>query len=164
MSDDCRFTEYEAFCKATECGLGDKMFCSALIGDIQEAGERGSDALGYGTPFLRDHGICWIILRMRLHFDTLPSWGDTFYIRTWANSLKKIYYGREFEIVDSSGNVIGMATSTWILADWNSHRPVIAGKNPDLPEYVLQGDAYVFGDECPKIKVPFRYGSYDYCS
>lgn len=156
MTEEGKYTEIEVFCKATECGMNDKLHCSTLIGDIQEAAERSSDSIGYGTPFLRDNSICWIILRMRLHFTELPSWGDTFRIRTWANSIEKFYYGREFEVYSSDNRLIGQATSTWILADWNSHRPVIAAKRPELPAYTIQNDKLTLGEPCPKIDFPAR--------
>ena len=148
------FTEFEVYCKATECGLGDMLYPSVLIGDLQEAAERGSYALGYGTDFLKEHNMCWIILRMHIEIDRLPKWHEKFKIRTWSTGLEKIYYNREFEVYDSDGSRIGKATSIWILADWISHRPVIANKHPELPPAVVQSDLYVFGKNCPKIAFP----------
>ena len=63
MAETNKFTEMEVYCKATECGIGDKLYCSTLIGDLQEAAERSSYSLGYGTDFLKDNKMCWIILR-----------------------------------------------------------------------------------------------------
>lgn len=142
--------------KATECGIGDKMFASVLIGDLQEAAEKGSYKTGYGTDFLREHDICWIILRMRLRFTRLPSWHEDFTIKTWFTGLEKISYGRDFEIIDRNGDQIGIATSTWILADWNTHRPVIARKRPELPEDRSAIDFKIFGENCPKLDFPDR--------
>ena len=156
MSDNSKYTEMEVYCKATECGIGDKLYCSSLIGDLQEAAERSSNTLGYGTDFLKENSICWIILKMRLHFTELPSWHETFRIRTWATELDKFYYGRDFEIYSSDGRLIGMATSTWILADWNTHRPVIASKRPELPPPCIQDPRMVFGENCPKLRFPAR--------
>lgn len=140
--------------KATECGIGDKLFASVLIGDLQEAAEHGSESVGYGTDFLKEHNICWIILRMKLRFFELPSWHEKFTIKTWFTGLDKISYGRDFEIVDSEGRQIGIATSIWILADWNTHRPVIARKRPELPEDDTPIDFKVFGENCPKLRFP----------
>ena len=148
------YTELEVYCKATECGIGDKLYASVLIGDLQEAAEQSSNTLGYGTDFLKENNICWIILRMHIEIDRLPEWHETFKIRTWATGLEKIYYGREFEVYDSGGTRIGKATSTWILADWNTHRPVIAGKRPELPPAFIQSEEKVFGINCPKIDFP----------
>ena len=156
MSDAAKYTEIEVYCKATECGIGDKLYCSTLIGDLQEAAERGSHSVGYGTDFLKENSICWIILKMRLHFTELPSWHDTFRIRTWGNYIEKFYYGRDFEIYSSDNRLIGQASSTWILADWNTHRPVIANKRPELPEPVIQNTTLVFGEPCPKVAFPSR--------
>ncbi len=156
MSDTAKYTEIEVYCKATECGIGDKLYCSTLIGDLQEAAERGSNSVGYGTDFLKENSICWIILKMRLHFTELPSWHDSFRIRTWGNYIEKFYYGRDFEIYNSDNRLIGQASSTWILADWNTHRPVIANKRPELPEPVIQNTTLVFGEPCPKVAFPSR--------
>ncbi len=156
MTEFSKYTDVDVYCKATECGIGDKLYCSSLIGDLQEAAERSSNSIGYGTDFLKENQICWIILKMRLSFTELPSWHETFRIRTWATSIEKIYYGRDFEIYSSDGRLIGMATSTWILADWNTHRPVIAGKRPELPPPVIQDPRLAFGESCPKIVFPSR--------
>jgi len=156
MSENERYTEIEVYCKATECGIGDKLYCSSLIGDLQEAAERGSNSVGYGTDFLKDNSICWIILKMRLHFSELPSWHDSFRIRTWGTGLDKFYYGRDFEIYSSDNRLIGQATSIWILADWNTHRPVIAAKRPELPAVDVENTRLVFGENCPKLRFPSR--------
>lgn len=154
MPDYPSYTELEVYCKATECGIGDKLYASVLIGDLQEAAEQSSNTLGYGTDFLKENNICWIILRMHLEFDRLPLWHEKFKIRTWATGLEKLYYGREFEVYDSDGVRIGKATSTWILADWNTHRPVIASKRPELPPPLVQSPEKVFGTNAPKIDFP----------
>lgn len=154
MPDPLPYTELEVYCKATECGIGDKLYASVLIGDLQEAAEQSSNTLGYGTDFLKENNICWIILRMHIEFDRLPLWHETFKIRTWATGLEKLYYGREFEVYDSEGIRIGKATSVWILADWNTHRPVIANKRPELPPPLVQSPDLVFGKPCPKIDFP----------
>ena len=156
MDQPNKYTEMEVCCKATECGIGDKLYCSSLIGDLQEAAERSSNTIGYGTDFLKENQICWIILKMRLHFTELPSWHETFRIRTWANVIEKIYYGRDFEIYNSDNRLIGQAASTWILADWNTHRPVIAQKRPELPPQAIQDPKLVFGELCPRIIFPSR--------
>ena len=154
MADYPPYTELEVYCKATECGIGDRLYASVLIGNLQEAAEQSSFSLGYGTDFLKENNICWIILRMHIEIDRLPLWHETFKIRTWATGLEKIYYGREFEVYDASGVRIGKATSTWILADWNTHRPVIANKRPELPPAFVQSNDLVFGKKCPKIEFP----------
>ena len=156
MAENTKFTELEVYCKATECGIGDRLYCSTLIGALQEAAERGAAAIGYGVDFLNKYSICWIILKMRLHFTELPSWHETFRIRTWASNLEKLYYGREFEIYSADDRLIGWATSSWILADWDTHRPVIANKRPELPPPVIQDCRQVFGEGCPKLAFPSR--------
>ncbi len=157
MAVPANHTDLELFCKATECGIGDNLFASVLIGDLQEAAEKGSDSLGYGSDFLWENHICWIILRMKLKLVRLPSRKERITISTWATDLQKISYGRDFEVTAEDGSVLAQATSTWILADTNTHRPVIARKRPELPQYSPDGSApKVFGEDCPKLVFPER--------
>ena len=37
MSDFLKYNDVDVYCKATECGIGDKLYCSSLIGDLQVA-------------------------------------------------------------------------------------------------------------------------------
>ena len=116
MPDYPPYNEIEVYCKATECGIGDSLYTSVLIGDMQEAAEQSSYSLGYGTDFLKENNMCWIILRMHIEIERLPKWHETFKIRTWATGLEKLYYGREFEVYDSQGTRIGKAIFSFLSA------------------------------------------------
>lgn len=140
--------------KCTECGLDNKIFLNVIMGDMQEAAEKGSANYGFGTRFLAENNICWIILKVKAHFDRYPVWGDEFKVKTWGSGLNKITFSREFEYFDSEGNMFGYITTDWILADWTSHRPVIPSKKPCLPEVVIQDSRRVFPSGCVKIEVP----------
>jgi acyl-ACP thioesterase len=150
---DCYSTS-EFTVKCTECGLDNKMFLNVIMGDMQEAAEKGSAGCGFGTRFLAENGICWIILRVKAHFDYYPVWGDKFSVKTWGSGFRKIVFSREFEYFDSEGKRFGYITTDWILADWNSHKPVIPSKKDFLPEIKIQDDRRVFPDGTIKIEVP----------
>ena len=146
---------FSEFCaKCTECGLDNKMFLNVIMGDMQEAAEKGSAGYGFGTRFLAENNICWIILKVKAHFDRYPVWGDKFTVKTWGSGLSKITFYREFEYYDAEGNMFGMISTDWILADWNSHRPVIPSKKECLPEVVIPDTRRVFPEGCVKIEVP----------
>ena len=140
--------------KCTECGLDNKMFLNVIMGDMQEAAEKGSAGYGFGTRFLAENNICWIIMKVKAHFDRYPVWGDKFSVKTWGSGLNKITFSREFEYFDEDGNIFGIISTEWILADWNSHRPVIPSKKEFLPEVVIPDTRRVFPDGCIKIAVP----------
>ncbi|MBP5655920.1 MAG: hypothetical protein J6X33_10470 [Clostridiales bacterium] len=143
------------FCaKCTECGLDNKMFLNVIMGDMQEAAEKGSAGYGFGTRFLAENNICWIILKVKAHFDRYPVWGDKFTVKTWGSGLNKITFTREFEYYDDEGNLFGIISTDWILADWNSHRPVIPSKRECLPEIMIPDTRRVFPEGCVKIDVP----------
>ena len=41
MTEISKYTDVDVYCKATECGIGDRLYASVLIGDLQEAAEQG---------------------------------------------------------------------------------------------------------------------------
>ena len=146
------FSEFTAKC--TECGLDNKMFLNVIMGDMQEAAEKGSTEYGFGTRFLAENNICWIIMKVRSHFDRYPLWGDKFTVKTWGSGLNKITFSREFEYFDEEGNLFGIITTDWILADFNTHRPVIPSKKEFLPPVFIPDTRRVFADGCKKIELP----------
>lgn len=148
------YSDLEFSAKSTDCGVNDNLFVSVLLGDLQETAEKGAEETGYGTRFVNENNCCWIILRTKLHINRLPRWKERFIIRTWFTGLEKLSFNREYEIYDLKGNVLGYATSVWILCDIDTHRPVIPGRNPNFPPPVPQSDRLVYGYTSPKIRFP----------
>ena len=154
MTEEYSYSDFKAKC--TECGLGNMMFMHFLLGDMQEAAEKGSDQLNIGTNFLMENGICWIILKVKAKIERLPKWGEDFRVRTWASGLNKIIFSREFEFIGEDGKIFISMSTEWIMAEWDSHRPVIPRKKACLPEIVTQNDRRVFDVPCEKLSFPER--------
>lgn len=106
------------------------------------AGERG-----FGIISLNEHDYTWVLSRLILEFDDRPGINEDYSIRTWVQSVYKLFSDRAFELLDSSGNIIGRAHSTWAMIDVNTRKPA------DLSH--IYGDVmsvYVCDRECPVEK------------
>ncbi len=142
--------------KGTECGPDSRLAPNVLLGDLQETADKGAGDCGYDRYDLKKLGACWIILRMRVRYRRLPDWRETFSVRTWSTGVQKFYFDREYEIRGEDGEIIGEGTSTWILADINTHRPLIPAKVEGLPKETVQQDRLVFGQMARAVKIPDR--------
>lgn len=148
---DKKFSECNFYIKGPECGPDDCIHMSVLMGNIQEAAEVGAADCGFDTADINSKGACWIVLRNRIHIIRLPKWRENIKIRTWHTGIDKFYYGREYEIYDEDDNRIAFASSLWIIADIESHKPIIPGKTPGFNISESQNDIKVFGENCPKL-------------
>ena len=153
MSD---YSEVKFYTKSTDCGTDSCLSPYVLLSDLQETADKGASDTGWGRDEIGQYDCCWIVLRCRMKFTRLPSWREEFVISTWSCGSKKLFFDREYEIYDSKCQKIGGASSVWILAEKESHRPVFPSKLVSLPQGLVQSDKLALGELCPKLKIPDR--------
>lgn len=156
--EDSNKSIMDFYVKSTECSHDSVLSMAVLLGDLQEAADKGAFDTGFDRSVINSHNACWIILRMRVKMFRMPIWRERFFIRTWSTGCEKFYFDREYEIVDSSNSVIGIASSLWILADMNTHRPLIPSKVEGLPSVHPSCSDLVFGDRCSR-NMPIKLDS-----
>lgn len=86
---------------------------------FQEIGAIHSKMFGFGLNDAKKTGLFWIILNWKLKVLTRPKWNEKINVSTWCSNYTHIYFYREFKAYDEEGNVIAIATSKWILFDFN---------------------------------------------
>ena len=52
-----------------------------------------------------------------------PGWDDAITIETWPRGLDRLFAMRDFKISNEKGDIIGDATTSWLIVDINTHRP-----------------------------------------
>jgi len=152
MTKTPEYSELDFTVKGTECSTLSTLSPAVLLGDLQETADKGAGDCGFDRSVINKLNACWIILRMKVHLERYPDWRETFTIRTWSRGCDKLFFDREYEIYDKERNRIGYASSVWILADIESHRPLIPKRVEGLSEPIIQQDKLVFGEVCPKCK------------
>lgn len=152
------YTERDFYVECHECSRDDMIFPSVLAGDFQEAAEYGVYACGVDTPTLKANKFCWIILRMSVEMDRFPAWKEDFKIKTWGCGADKLFWRRDYSVIDSEGNEIGRACSDWIVADDSSHAPVRPTKVAEVfnDQELLdpQNDRHALPYASPRLRFP----------
>lgn len=150
------YSDMEFTVKGTDCAEGGKLLPNMLLSYFQETADKGAGDCGFDRTVINALNASWIILRIKVHIDDLPRWRERFTVRTWSTGCNKFFFDREFELYDQDMRRIAYASSIWILADINTHRPLIPARIEGLPEIRAQRDFYVFGAVVPKYKMPCK--------
>ena len=86
---------------------------------FQEIGAVHSSKFGYGLNDSKKTGLFWVILNWKLKVVKRPEWNEKLTISTWITHHTHIYFYRDYKVCNSSGEVVAIATSKWILFDFN---------------------------------------------
>lgn len=116
----------------------------ALLGYLEEIGCKHSDLAGYGVLDIQNNKLVWILLDWKLEVIKRPKYGQTITVNTWSKAAQKCYCYRDFEIMDEEGNIIGKATSKWVLIDKEKNKinkvtdEVVSAYRPELDKEVFK--------------------------
>lgn len=99
--------------------LGKTTFISnkGILTILQDIAEMHSASIGYGVTDINKTNLSWALLNWKVKIFSRPKYGDTITVKTWSRYSTKLYSYRDFELFNSNGDVIGIATSKWILID-----------------------------------------------
>ncbi|MBQ3892466.1 MAG: acyl-[acyl-carrier-protein] thioesterase [Desulfovibrio sp.] len=99
-----------------EVGANGFATLSSLGNWLQEAAGLSADELGFGAGALSPYGLTWILMRMILHIERLPSLEESLVIATWPSRFSHFGY-RGYKIFDSERRCIVHGGSAWSVMD-----------------------------------------------
>ena len=99
-----------------------KLKMPALLQMLQESATEHAHELGIAYSHLKPQGLGWVISKLIVNIDKIPSWGERVYITTWPSIRERIATYREFSATDANGNPLFSARSQWLLMDINARR------------------------------------------
>jgi len=117
---------------------------------LQEIAREHAAALGVSVLDLQQRGLTWYISRYHLQMDEYPGWGETLTLKTWPSERQTLFSLRDFEIYNGN-KCIGRATSSWVVIDLKTKRPVPPAKS--LPE-IHNNPMRAVDDSFPSLPVP----------
>jgi len=107
---------------------------STLFNFLQEVASDHAGRLGASVVDLFARNLTWVLSRYHIKIFHYPSWGQQITINTWPSTQEKFFSLREFHIVDDSETTLVLGTSSWILLDLKSKKPVLPDQHlPDFP-------------------------------
>lgn len=102
-----------------DVGTNNSLTNKGFLRMFQEIGAVHSSKFGYGLNDSKKTGLFWIILNWKLEVFQRPKWNEVLSISTWCTHHTHIYFYRDYQVCNSSGEVVAIATSKWILFDFN---------------------------------------------
>jgi acyl-ACP thioesterase len=120
---------------------------------FQEVAYQHANELGLGYRHLKSRKHTWILSRMKICMKRYPVWDEHIEVETWPSGVAGLFALRDFRVRNRDGEVLGEATTCWLIVDLDSHRPI--RPREELMRFTnLEFGEPVFGDALDKIGLP----------
>jgi acyl-ACP thioesterase len=119
---------------------------------LQETAWRNAEHLGFGYSELDKNKRIWVVLRWLIKMEKYPRWRDEIILETWPRPPERLFALRDYRIKSMDGELLGAASSTWLVLDADTHRP----QKPDFLQNALHltTDEMAVGRNADNIKIP----------
>lgn len=107
-----------------EVDFNQQLSVPALFNYLQDVAWVHAEQLGYGYEQLLRDRMFWVLSRVEVRIERMPRWNEYITIVTWPKRPEGIQAVRDFEIYDSNGDAIISATTSWIVLNADTRRPV----------------------------------------
>jgi acyl-ACP thioesterase len=136
---------------------------------FQEAAWNHAEALGVGFEQLEQQHQIWVLSRLLVNVHQYPRWGETIRIHTWPRPVEGVFAMRDFQMLNSRGEVLVSGSSAWLILDALSRKPQRAGKFlssfcTDANHRATERDPEKIAEIAtlePGIELPVRYSDID---
>jgi len=91
---------------------------------LQEAAGNHASKLGLAIDHMEEHNWTWVLSRLKVKMVRHPRWREIITVKTWPSLFDRAYTFRDFEIYDSNNEMIGSASSMWVVISLENRRPV----------------------------------------
>lgn len=141
--------EYGFKVRSYECGEDGFVSLPSICNYLQEAASLNAEELGFSKSnfVAQGNNLSWVLTRLVVKMTRYPTWEENIKVVTFPRGGRKIVAWRDFEIKAENGEVIGLATSEWMLIDLATRKIV------SIPESVL--NACEFGTQSVLGPEPF---------
>jgi acyl-ACP thioesterase len=123
--------------------------CSSLF---QEAALLQAEVLGFGETYCRRENRMWVLSRLHLKIERPVVHREVITVETWPKAPRGPLAMRDYLILDGSGAVRVRATSSWLLLDTATMRPV----RPEqlFGDFDFSGAGDALAESAPKVQIP----------
>ncbi len=128
---------------------------SSFMTLAQEMAMNGAEILGFGYDDLfPTYHMGWILSRFHFKFLKPIMWRDEVQFRTWHKGIQSVFYVRDFEIVDSVGELAAIGTSSWVILDLENRSLVRMTELPPCVSPDPQLSVSAIEELAPKVAMP----------
>jgi medium-chain acyl-[acyl-carrier-protein] hydrolase len=105
---------------------------SSLVNMFIQIAWHHAEELGFGIKYLHQNNLAWVLSKLHLKIYSLPQWNDPIRLITWPKGIHRLFYLRDLEVFNKSGQLIACATSEWLLIDIKTKRPKLQGPDEEI--------------------------------
>lgn len=95
----------------------------SIINYMQETSEQHSTKIGIGYEALIKQGLFWVVSRIQVKINKYPKNMDNVIMETWPSGIDKLFFKRNFRLLDEEENVLVEILAYYLLIDSNAKFP-----------------------------------------
>ena len=119
--------KYEFMAEPFHCDFQGQLFMGHLGNHMLNAADFHSSARGFGMKYLMTIKRSWVLSRLAIEMDEMPSQYTKFNVETWVESAMRYFTSRNFRVVGTTDSgeekVYGYGRSIWAMIDTESRQP-----------------------------------------
>lgn len=123
------------------------IFLGVLGNHLLNAAGNHSQRRGWGIGSLNENHYTWVLSRLCIEMEEMPMQYEDIEIRTWVESVMRLFTNRNFSILRPDGTPCGYARSIWAMIDMETRKPcdLLSLYDGDILRYVVEPEENV----CP---------------
>lgn len=125
---------------------------TTIFNFLGESAWRQAGEIGLGYEGAREHNQFWVVLRWYVKMEQYPRWQDEIIMETWPRMPEHLYAYRDYNIKSVAGEILGRATSTWMVLDAKTRRPQKLELVKGLLHHTL--DKKALDENARKVRIP----------
>ncbi|PRY14848.1 acyl-ACP thioesterase [Pontibacter ummariensis] len=102
----------------------------ALVNYMHESAWDNTVTLGISMYDLLERDLTWVLQRLRVEMFRYPKHGEQIRVETWASARERVFMHRDFRIYGPDRELLGQATSVWLVMDMVKRQLV------SLPDFI----------------------------
>jgi acyl-ACP thioesterase len=102
---------------------------------FQEGAGLHAQSLNIDRQRMITEGLTWVLSRFQVRLAPgarLPGWRETATVQTWRTGLERLFALRDYRLLNASGEILALGTSSWAVVDVQRRRIVA------IPQFVAE--------------------------
>lgn len=105
------------------CDVTGRLFMGHMGNHLLNAADFHSTDRGFGMHYLNTINRTWVLSRLAIEMDEMPSQYTRFYVETWVENALRFFTQRNFRVVGEDDHVYGYGRSVWAMIDTETRQP-----------------------------------------
>lgn len=130
---------YNFLAEPFHCDFSQRLFIGHLGNHLLNAADFHSNDRDFGMNYLNPIHKTWVLSRLAVEMDEMPSAYEKFSVETWVESAMKFFTHRCFRISsEDDSKVYGYGRSIWAMIDTETRQPqnIFDIRDGDIEKYI----------------------------